>query len=217
MDNKDIENLCNFCNKNFKTKSILLNHQKTAKYCLQKQGVRNDQYKCPYCYKSLSTNSRLISHINICDLKETKVKKEKDYREEIVKKEKYYKEEIAKKEKDYKTEIAKKDKEIGQKDKEIEMDKKLINELKSMLEKANNTIAEIAKQPKTISNNNDNRIRTQNNIQQTFDINDVKRISNVLEHHLTPDVLSGGQKGLAEMLKKHLLQNDKGEPIYECI
>jgi hypothetical protein len=72
-------------------------------------------------------------------------------------------------------------------------------------------------QPKTISNNNDNRIRTQNNIQQTFDINDVKRISNVLEHHLTPDVLSGGQKGLAEMLKKHLLQNDKGEPIYECI
>jgi len=46
--------------------------------------------------------------------------------------------------------------------------------------------------------------------------NFVKRISNVLEHHLTPDVLANGQKGLAEMLKIHLLQNEKGEPIYEC-
>jgi hypothetical protein len=33
---------------------------------------------------------------------------------------------------------------------------------------------------------------------------------------LPPDVLANGQKGLADMLKKHLLQNDKGEPIYEC-
>jgi len=55
-------------------------------------------------------------------------------------------------------------------------------------------------------------------LERTFrsDINDVNKISGVLQNHLTPDVLAGGQKGLAEMLKKHLLQNEKGEPIYEC-
>ena len=198
------ENVCSFCDKQFKTKINLLTHQKTAKYCLQKQGIKNEQYKCPYCYKSLTTNARLISHINICDVKETKVKKEKNYKDEIAKKEKNYKDEIAKKEKD-----------IVERDKEIEMDKKLINELKFMLEKATQTIAEIAKQPKSVSHN-DNRIKTQNNINQSFDINDVTRISDILEHNLTPDVLANGQKGLAEMLKKYLLQNEKGEPIYEC-
>ena len=192
--------LCNFCNTTFVSKVVLNNHQKTAKYCLKKQGINNEEYKCKYCSKILATQPRLNSHIDICKLKD---KNEANiYKELFDKKEKECRE--------YKESLSKKDQEIS-------IIKEHIQDLKKQLKEANNTIAEIAKQPKTISNNNDNRIRTQNNsIQQTFDINDVKKISNVLEHHLTPDVLAGGQKGLAEMLKKHLLQNDKGEPIYEC-
>ena len=95
-----------------------------------------------------------------------------------------------------------------------------ISKLEDLLKEANQTIYNIAKQPKTIqtntNSNNDNRIKIQNNLSQVFDINDIKKINNVLEKHLTPDVLSKGQKGIAEMLKEHLLQNEKGELIYEC-
>jgi hypothetical protein len=204
---------CNFCNKSFKNKFTLLTHQKTTKSCLEKQGIKNDEYKCEYCLKILTTHTRLISHIDICKSKnKNEVIKYKTLYENNIKQVKKYKELLDQKEKEYK-EL------LEQKEKEIliikEQTREHIQDLKNQLLNSNNTIAEIAKQPKTISNN-DNRIKTQNNIHQTFDINDVKRISNVLEHHLTPDVLAGGQKGLAEMLKKHLLQNEKGEPIYEC-
>jgi hypothetical protein len=227
--------VCNFCNKSFKNKFTLLTHQKTTKSCLEKQGIKNDEYKCDYCLKILTTNTRLISHMDICKLKnknevtkykslyENNIKQVKKYKELLDKKDKEYKDLLDKKDKEYKDLLDKKDKEykdlLSKKDSEIfiikEQTREHIQDLKNQLLNSNNTIAEIAKQPKTVSNN-DNRIRTQNNIQQTFDINDVKKISNIIEHHLTPDVLANGQKGLAEMLKKYLLQNDKGEPIYEC-
>jgi hypothetical protein len=47
-------------------------------------------------------------------------------------------------------------------------------------------------------------------------VNDIQKITNVLETHLTPEVLCKGQKGVAEMLKQHLLQTETGEPLYEC-
>jgi len=227
MDNNS-SLLCEFCHKNFTSKASLSKHQKTTKYCLEKQGVKNEEYKCEFCYKILSTQLRLNTHVNICKLKDKKSNKyialyeEKDNelkRYISLSQNKEKEKEIKQKEKElnnYKISISELKMESLMKDKMIEELRKIIEDLKGGLEKSNNAIFEIAKQPKTISNN-DNRIKTQNNnIQQSFDINDVKRISNVLEHHLTPDVLAGGQKGLADMLKKHLLQNDKGEPIYEC-
>ena len=53
-------------------------------------------------------------------------------------------------------------------------------------------------------------------ITNKFDINDIEKISSVLENHLTTDVLRRGQEGVADMLKTYLLQTEKGEPIYEC-
>jgi hypothetical protein len=205
--------VCDFCKKSFKNKFTLLTHKKTTKYCLEKQGIKNDEYKCEYCLKILTTHTRLISHIDICKSKnKNEVNKYKTLYENNVKQLKKYKELLDKKEKEYKELLIKKDHEI---DIIKAQTKEHIQDLKTQLLTSNNTIAEIAKQPKSV-NNNDNRIKTQNNIHQSFDINDVTRISNILEHNLTPDVLANGQKGLAEMLKRHLLQNDKGEPIYEC-
>jgi hypothetical protein len=220
MDNSSL--LCEFCDKNFTSKASLSKHQKTTKYCLQKQGIKNEEYKCVYCSKILATQLRLNTHINICKLKDKKSNKYICLYEEKEEEMKRYislsQENEKEKEKElnnYKILLSESKMESLMKDKLIEELKKMIQDLKGGLEKSNNTIAEIAKQPKSVSNN-DNRIKTQNNIQQTFDINDVKRISNILEHNLTPDVLANGQKGLADMLKKCLLQNDKGEPIYEC-
>lgn len=235
-------NTCEFCDKNFKNKTTLLTHQKTAKFCLEKQGIKNEDYKCEHCNKVLSTHARLMTHINICKLKDfngKEIQKYKDLLEEkdkelkqkdsIIKKyqsmikENNYKEEkykaiIEEKEERYKAIIE--EKENKYKALLDEKDEKY-HEIKSMFKNSNETIAEIAKQPKTINTNshndnrNDNRIKSQNNTQR-FDVNDIKRINTVLESHLTPAVLAKGQKGVAEMLKEHLLKNEDGELIYEC-
>ena len=52
-------NNCEFCEKSFSSKSNLYNHQKTAKYCLDKQ--KNSiikEYKC--CCEKIFTTKRLI-------------------------------------------------------------------------------------------------------------------------------------------------------------
>jgi hypothetical protein len=211
--------ICNFCQKNFKTKATLDFHQKTNKSCLEKQGKKtNKEYKCDYCDKILSTNLRLNTHMEICKAKLKNIGDEKD--------EKIYK--ILKENEDYKIKI---DKLLQEKDDNIEKvvleykiklleKEEYILKLEQMLEKANLTISEIAKQPKNITTNtntnSNNRIRNQNNIQNNFDINDVEKITHVLENHLTPEVLCKGQKGVAEMLKQHLLQTEDGIPLYEC-
>jgi hypothetical protein len=214
--------ICNFCNKIFKNKTTLQTHQKTTKYCLEKQGIKNDEYKCEHCDKILTTQTRLITHINVCKVKDFNSKELQKYKDIIEEKDKElkHKELIIKK-----YEIKEKIQENTYKEKEnkykelLEEKDKKYNDLKNIFNDTNQTIAEIAKQPKTINNSNnshnDNRIKTQNNTQK-FDINDIKRINNVLESYLTPTVLAKGQKGVAEMLKEHLLKNEDGELIYEC-
>jgi hypothetical protein len=207
---------CQFCEKNFKSKTTLDFHQKNAKSCLSKQGKTNTNYKCSHCLKLLSTLTRLNTHLNICKVKinENKEKEEKqkyisriekekeEYRIKLIEKQKYTLR-IEKEKEEYRIKLIEKE--------------EYISKLEEMLKNANNSIVDIAKQPKNITNtNSNNRIRTQNNIQNNFDINDIQKITNVLENHLTPEVMSQGQRGVAEMLKQHLLQTEDGEPLYEC-
>lgn len=212
--------ICQFCNTNFKRKYNLIFHQKNTKSCLEKQGKINETYKCEYCDKILSNQNRLNTHIEVCKVVLNKKSEEKD---EYIKR-------LEKENKDYKLKLNKKNKESDNEDykmrlkeNEVKLKEKedYISKLEEMLEKVTNSIVEIAKQPKNITNtntntNSNNRIKTQNNIQTNFDINDIQKITNVLESHLTPEVLLKGQKGVAEMLKDHLLQTDTGDLLYEC-
>ena len=166
---------CNFCNKIFVSKQYLNKHQKTAKYCLEKQGIKNEEYKCEYCSKILSTYRRLNTHINVCKLnkneqnhkKEEELNKYKCLSEQIEEELKKYKSLLKQKEeefKKYKFLSEKKEKEelnnykilLSETKMESLMKDKIIEELKSNLEKSNNTISEIAKQPKIIHTNSHN-------------------------------------------------------------
>jgi hypothetical protein len=209
--------ICDVCNKEFKTQLNLSYHKDNNKICLKKQGKLYVSYKCDYCDKVLTAPNRLKSHLDIC-----KVKKDipKIYENKLKEKEEFIKDGYENKLKEYENKLKEKEYcEIKLKERENKL-KEYISKLEDLLKEANKTISEIAKQPKTIqtntNSNNDNRIKTQNNLSQVFDINDIKKINNVLEKHLTPDVLAKGQRGVAEMLKEHLLQNEKGELIYEC-
>ena len=58
---------CEFCNTEFKTKTSLIHHQKTAKYCIILQGTEtNPNFTCLKCNKKLSTQNRLYTHEQTC-------------------------------------------------------------------------------------------------------------------------------------------------------
>jgi hypothetical protein len=65
-----IEMNCEYCENTFKNKWNLLNHQKTAKYCLSlqdKTDEKSKKFNCRYCGVCLSSKQRLNSHIKVCN------------------------------------------------------------------------------------------------------------------------------------------------------
>ena len=67
---------CIYCKKEFSSKSILKNHQKTAKYCLKIQetncnilnedDIVSKNFVCKYCNKDFTSNFRYQNHLEIC-------------------------------------------------------------------------------------------------------------------------------------------------------
>jgi hypothetical protein len=58
---------CEFCKKNFSTKSSLKTHQKSAKYCLKIQNKPiKDKFKCDGCGKKFTTLLHINRHMEIC-------------------------------------------------------------------------------------------------------------------------------------------------------
>lgn len=191
MDEKD-ENICEFCEKSFKNKYTLERHQKTVKKC-----VKNDS-TCSYCTKNISSAYNLSIHLKNCKVKinfEEKINKiimEKDAKiNEITREKDIFYEKL--------------------KEKDI-----YISKIESLLEKANSSILDIAKQPKithtTTNTHNGNNIQIVN----TLDLNDIPHITNVLTNHLTKEVISRGQEGIADMIQENLLKSSNGELMYQC-
>lgn len=62
---------CQYCNESFISKSNLSQHQRTAKYCLAKQGIsHSNRYKCEYCDKLFTTKASLDLHYSRCETKD---------------------------------------------------------------------------------------------------------------------------------------------------
>ena len=69
--------ICNFCNKTLTNLSILKTHQKTARYCLEVQGLINTSFKCNFCSKQYSQKRDLKIHLSNC-VEKDKIYSEKD-------------------------------------------------------------------------------------------------------------------------------------------
>ena len=215
---------CEFCQKEFQIKSTLVYHQKTAKYCLEKQGKINDQYKCSDCQKTFSTQYRLNEHRNTsCKLKDkSKYEKEiisikeelstckKQEKIRVKEKEVYYQQQIKEKEAYFQQQIKEKDIYLSSFEEKLRDSKEIIQKLEARLEKfEDNILSKTEKKPINTTNNTTNNIVINNNY---LNLNDIQKMSAFLEEKLDKDVVAGGQKGLALLLSNTVLK-DK----YKCV
>jgi hypothetical protein len=197
MSSEKIEYKCEFCSKEFTTRTNLNTHQKTAKYCLEKQGIVLNNFICEYCNKPFS-KQRLNEHVLLC-------KKKKDK----------YTEDIMKQFEECKLKLLERDAQIAEKERQI-------RELREMLDMANNTIAEIAKQPK-INNNNTTNIKGNQTIKnilsdyKTYDEQtDYERILSIAKDADMEKYFWRGQKGLAQFCVEHIAKTQDGKMIICC-
>ena len=225
---------CSFCNNTFTNKSILIQHQKNAKYCLLLQGLENNNFNCIYCKKKYSTKQNLDSHQHNCSNKKIKelnkeLTESKEKEIEELKKEKdneKYKEIqelIEAKNKEIKELIEEKDKEIKELKKDIkklseekekdiqkfeEKDKnieELKNHIKELENKLENIAIKIGSKPTIVNNNPTNNIKYINKIEK-LELTTDQYIKDQV-NNLTIDHIKKGCVGYAEYAIKHPFKN----------
>uniref|UniRef100_A0A6C0CYP1 C2H2-type domain-containing protein n=1 Tax=viral metagenome TaxID=1070528 RepID=A0A6C0CYP1_9ZZZZ len=213
---------CEYCKKNFKTKSILNTHQKTAKYCLIKRGIIEENnsiiiedYQCEYCNKSLTTKYTLNAHIETCSVKlkmENKTKKNKT--DKCLEEQKVI----------YEIQLENKNKQLEEQkinyEMQLENKNKQIQEQRIQIKELQDTIASIASQPKNITTHNNNRTNTTTNnrlniINNLVPITDdeFKKLPDMLKREYVESGLDGYIKLATEFYKDKAVCTDVSRKI----
>jgi len=198
---------CGFCKREFSIKQNLIYHQKNAKYCLSIQGKHNDSFKCNYCDKVFTCQQRLDEHEN----KTCKLKNKINYEQNIAEKDKQCEQKLSEKDKQCEQKLSEKDKQIAEKDKQCEQKiaekNEYILKLEEKIEKYENKFLSLASEPKT-----KNTVVINNMLNLAKD-----NVTKLLDEHMTKDVVSGGQKGLAHMVYEKMLKGPDGKLTYKCV
>jgi len=179
--------ICNFCKKEFGTRSSLNYHIKTAKYCLKIQGNLNDNNEyCNICNKIFS-KKYFTTHFKNCNTNDyiklnTIINENKEYIKDLEELNKKYLEEII--------------------------------ELRNTCDiyKSDHTcIQEIAKQPKNITTNN--KIL---NVITPFNITDKEQIVDIVKNNYNINYIFSGQKGCARFVYENIIKDSEGNLKYIC-
>ena len=202
---KDKMNLCDFCKKSFSSKTNLVSHQKTAKYCLEIQGKKTiEDFKCKYCEKKFTTTQNLNEHYNSCKIKNQKLTEDKtkiQYEAQI----NILNITIAEKEKDHQKDIEILNITIAEKEKTIE-------KLERKIETYEKRLFDMAAKPTTSNTNNTKTVVYNNNIPltnevlrqsaKTFSIDYARNINGITRH-------------LTESLEDHITCTDSSRNIFK--
>jgi hypothetical protein len=204
-------NICEFCKKEFTTKSNLLSHQRTTKYCLEIQGKNIENFKdfkCKYCDKNFTTTQNLNEHYNSCKLKEQKLIKEKthiEYDMKIKSIEEEYKILIIQKDSKYKTEIDILNSSIIQKD-------QIIEKLEKKMETYEKRLFDMASRPTTNNTNSNNKTIVINNMPLT---NEVLRQSAKTFYIDYAKNINGITRHFTESLEDHITCTDSSRNVFK--
>jgi len=180
-------NQCQYCEKIFSSKSNLSNHQKTAKFCLNKRNIINEEYKC-ICKKNFTTKIVFDRHKEICNIFVTNNKIQI-----------------------YLDQLKLKDEQIKNKDEQLKDKDNHIKDLENKL--ANIALAGVNK---TTTINNINNINNKILNISPLDLNNSEKIKSILDSKFDHNYIIEGQKGVAQFLVDHYLKDDEGKLKYIC-
>lgn len=214
---------CDFCKKTFSSKSNLAAHVKTAKYCLEMQGKRDNAFECEYCSKVLSQKATLLDHLTTCKERykkllentetqfksiikklETEISKLKRSENETEK----LKEKIQDKDEYYGSLIKKND---AHYEEMLKQKNEYISKLEARLDKFETAVTNMAAEPKTTKTTN---VVVHNN--NTLNLS-TEHVTKMLDEHFTKDIAAGGQKRLAQMVCEKMLTGADGKLTYKCV
>ena len=197
---------CDFCNRSFSTKGILISHQKSAKYCLKLQNKNNENFTCNFCTKNFTSQYNLNEHFNTCKekqhdemeirLKDGFIKEIEQLKEKLKEMEINYTRQSEEKEKSYQLKLEEK--------------KEIIEKLEAKLEKFENVVIANTRNP--ITTNNTNIV-----VNHTLNLNDTQRFKTIIGEGLDKNVVCNGQKGLAKFVVENLLKGPDGKLMYKCV
>jgi hypothetical protein len=136
---------CDFCKRTFSSKSNLLNHQKTTKYCIEMQGKQPTYFECGYCNKKFTSHQNQIEHSCKERERENNIKQQKEFEHNI--KNKY---DLKIKELEYL--IINRDERIKGFESIINEKNEYISKLEARLDKFESTVVTLAAEPKTTTN-----------------------------------------------------------------
>ena len=224
---------CNFCSKNYCSKSSLKTHQNTTKACLKIQNeldsnvnIETTNFKCEHCEKCFTTLYGLTYHIEHCSLRKNKVDQKKEIHIKKFKKE-IKRQALVIKKQDIDIQLSKnKEKEYiqnfkNQEDihtnyikkleqthlKSIKKQDKEIVDLKATIERL---ATKAIKKPTTVTNNNNNKTCNMNTFYNQ------NQIDNKIDHKFNDEYITTGMRGLAQFVKDHITTSEEGDVIYTC-
>ena len=207
---------CEFCQKDFSSKSILTAHQKTTKYCLEIQGkTLVEDYKCTYCDKKFTTQTNLKDHGGVCKEKIKKQYEEKiDNHLKTIQKQDLDINKLTLINDENKEKINNMTNDIKQRDRDREVLNQIISKLESKLENYEKRLFDMASRPNTTNNNNNNKTVVINNTNlpltnevlrqcaTTFTIDHAKNINGITRH-------------LTESLEDHISCTDPSRNVFK--
>ena len=186
--------ICEFCRKNFSSKSNLTAHKTRAKYCISK---RNDNtipitnYPCKYCDKIYTSSHMLISHEQKCNIKFTT-------QQDLF----------------YQTKL-------NDKEQENRLLRNQVKNLREQIESLQQKLASIAiegvRKPTKITNNTNNNTTTNNvtQILSPFDL-EQKDILGIIENNLDETSFLNSQRGIAKFCVDNILKTEDGKMRMIC-
>lgn len=198
---------CNFCNKNFSTKSNLNNHLKKARYCIKDREnstsseVSNEEVKgfvCQ-CKKTFTTKYRFEEHISKCKLLLIQKIDAKTKENESLKKNNV----------SLRENIIKKDTEIQNLQDNI---KDLQNIISDLQKNITSIALEGVRKPTTNTTNTSTKIT---NILAPLDLTEAK-IQDIVENHLDESYFLDAQKGMAKFCFDKLIKTEDGKRRLVC-
>lgn len=180
--------LCEYCNTPFSSKSNLNAHKKTAKYCIQQQGLSHDQFMCDYCQKTLATKYRLVEHMHTCKYKDHYDVKTR-YEEKMNDIKMQYEEKYVQMRLNYENVCKEKD------------------DLKHQVQDLQNKLYELASRPQVVnSNSNNNNMNNINNKVMNMQMITPQHLTEQAQH-LTIDHIKRGAVGYGEYFLDHPLKD----------